>query len=86
MRKFTRKSSKKNNASDLVSALNQYKELEKESVLSADEFESIKASLLKSSGTKIGSVDELKKWKKLFDQQVITEEEFSNLKSQLFAK
>ena len=83
---FTRKSGKKDSTCDIVSALNQYKELEKEAVLTPEEFESIKSNMLKNSGTKITSVDDLKKWKKLFDQQIITEEEFSQLKAQLFAK
>jgi hypothetical protein len=81
---FTRKSKNNANCGDLVVALNQYKELEKASILSADEFESLKSRALKSDNAQISSVDDLKQWKKLFDQEIITADEFSALKAQLF--
>ncbi len=81
---FTRKSKVNANCGDLVSALNQYKELEKASILSADEFESLKSRALKSDNAQISSVDDLKQWKKLFDQEIITADEFSALKANLF--
>ncbi len=82
---FTRKGNKAD-ASDIATVLNQYKMLEKEKILSADEFESLKEKVLKNSGSAVSSVDDLKKWKKLLDQQIITDEEFSNLKAQVFQK
>ncbi len=82
---FTRKSSKAD-VGDIAAVLNQYKTLEKEEILSAEEFEGLKNKVLKSSETTVSSIDDLKKWKKLLDQQILTEEEFSKLKAQAFQK
>ncbi len=82
---FTRKKNV-GNASDLATILNQYKALEAEKILSAEEFEELKAKTLKGSGSEISSIEDLKKWKKLLDQQIITEEEFSSLKAKAFNK
>ncbi len=82
---FTRKSAK-SSSSDIATVLNQYKSLEKEQILSADEFEDLKSTVLKSTGSDISSLEDLKKWKKLLDQQIITEEEFTNLKARAFNK
>ncbi len=82
---FTIKSSKAD-ACDIAAVLDRYKALEKEEILSAEEFEGLKNKVLKNSETSLSSIDDLKKWKKLLDQQVITEEEFSKLKAQAFQK
>lgn len=82
---FTRKN-KVNSSNDLATILNQYKALESEKILSAEEFEELKAKTLKGTDAGISSVEDLKKWKKLLDQQIITEEEFSNLKAKVFNK
>lgn len=82
---FTRKSSKAVSC-DIATMLNQYKALEKEQILSAEEFDDLKSRVLKTSGSDCSSIEDLKKWKKLLDQQVITEEEFSNLKAKAFNK
>jgi hypothetical protein len=71
---------------DMAALLNQYKALEKEAILSAEEFDALKAKVLKNTDTQGTTLDDLKKWKKLLDQQVITEEEFTNLKAQSFSK
>lgn len=82
---FTRKKNAAT-ANDLAAVLNQYKALETEKILSAEEFEELKAKTLKGTNAEASSVEDLKKWKKLFDQQIITEEEFSNLKAKVFNK
>ena len=71
---------------DMAALLNQYKALEKEAILSSEEFDALKAKVLKNTDTQSTTLDDLKKWKKLLDQQVITEEEFANLKAQSFSK
>ena len=83
---FTRKNATTTNVNDLASVLNQYKALETEKILSAEEFEELKSRTLKGTNTDTSSVEDLKKWKKLLDQQIITDEEFSNLKSRVFNK
>ena len=83
---FVRAKDVKSNANDVATMLNQYKALEKEAILSAEEFEDLKSKVLKNTNTEATSVDDLKKWKKLYDQQVITEEEFTNLKAKTFNK
>ncbi len=82
---FTRKKSKAD-ADDIATALNQYKTMEKEKILSTEEFDELKSNLLKNRVSASTSFDDLKKWKKLLDQQIITEEEFANLKAQAFKK
>ena len=81
---FTRKSAQ--SACDIATVLNQYKSLEKEQILSPEEFEDLKSKVLKSTGSDISSLEDLKKWKKLLDQQIITEEEFTSLKARAFNK
>ena len=82
---FTRKSSK-TAAGDIATVLNQYKALEKEQVLSSEEFEDLKTRVLKNTESDLSSLEDLKKWKKLLDQQIITEEEFTSLKAKAFNK
>ena len=82
---FTRKSAAAS-SSDIATVLNQYKMLEKEQILNADEFENLKNKVLKNTGADISSLEDLKKWKKLLDQQIITEEEFTSLKAKAFNK
>ena len=73
--------------SDSIStALIRYKELEKDGVLSEEEFANLKGKTFAADDQKITSFDDLKKWKKLLDQNVITEEEFAALKAKLFAE
>lgn len=69
---------------DITAELYQYKALEKEGILSSEEFESLKSKALKNGDATIASVDDLKKWKKLLDQQVISQEEFTIIKTNLF--
>lgn len=71
---------------DAAAVLVKYKELEKEGVLSEEEFSDLKNKTIAAGDQKVTSFDDLKKWKKLLDQNVITEEEFAALKSKLFAK
>ncbi len=82
---FTRRNAKAA-ADDIATVLNRYKSLEKEEILSAEEFEALKGSVLDNSGSAVSCVDDLKKWKKLLDQGIINEEEFSKLKAQVFQK
>ena len=83
---FVRAKDIQSKADDMATLLNQYKALEKDAILSAEEFDTLKAKVLKNTDTHGISLDDLKKWKKLLDQQIITEEEFANLKAQSFAK
>lgn len=70
---------------DVSSQLIKYKELEKEEIISAEEFEKLKAALFAGSeGGKV-TLNDLKKWKKLCDDGVITAEEFVALKNRVFA-
>ena len=67
---------------DAIVLLSRYKELEKEGVLTNEEFSSFKESVLKNGNSKQASTfDELKKWKKLVDVGVISEDEFLSVKS-----
>lgn len=80
------KQQKSEKASDSISStLIRYKELEKDGVLSEEEFANLKGKTFAADDQKITSFDDLKKWKKLLDQNVITEEEFAALKAKLFA-
>ena len=70
-----------------VDVLAKYKELQKENVLTEEEFKNKKEKLLNetiASEVKNDDPVALKKWKKLLDQNVITEEEFTKVKSGLF--
>lgn len=80
------KAKDKETAVDVMVVLNKYKEMEKENVITIEEFEALKSKLLKGAEKEISSVEDLKKWKKLYDQKVITEDEFAKVKSNIFAK
>lgn len=71
---------------NVADALSKYKELEKDGVLSEEEFLSLKDRALGECKPKNAPIDDLKKWKKLLDQNVITEEEFAALKAKVFAE
>ena len=81
---FVRAGSVKCNCDDIATLLTQYKAMEKEDVLSTEEFATLKEKVLENSNSKVTGLDDLKKWKKLLDQQVITEDEFANLKAKVF--
>ena len=82
----TDKASKTEDATNLLTVLNNYKLLEKENILSADEFTAIKTNLLSANTNKAETIDDLKKWKKAVEQQVITEEEYNAIKSEILSK
>ena len=69
-----------------IELLSQYKEMEKEKIISETEFDVLKKKLFENEESKTANIDDLKKWKKLLDQQVITEEEFAALKAKVFQK
>ena len=72
---------------DISSQLGKYKEMEKENIITDEEFVQLKGQALQSIGDNNRlTFEDLKKWKKLLDQQVLTEEEFSQLKSKIFNK
>ena len=73
--------------SDISVLLGKYKEMEKENVITDEEFAQLKSKALETLAEKESvNLDDLKKWKKLLDQQVISEEEFANLKAKVFTK
>lgn len=80
------KTGSKQSPGDFSDILMRYKELEKDGVLSADEFADLKNRTIAAGDQREASLDDLKKWKKLLDQGVITEEEFAALKAKLFAE
>ncbi len=73
-------------STDVVAVLNKYKDMEKENIITEEEFVALKGKILSSASKEVSSVEDLKKWKKLFDQKVITEEEFTSIKSKIFSK
>ena len=75
-----------NSLNDISSVLVKYKELEKEKVISSEEFNELKAKTITVSDNDNLSIEDLKKWKKLLDQEVITETEFANMKAKIFKK
>ena len=81
---FVKNGRSADNDGNIVAVLNKYKEMEKEKVITADEFDNLKAKALKCADGEEYSVEDLKKWKKLFDQQIINEEEFASVKSKIF--
>ena len=66
---------------DVSSQLIKYKELEKEEIISAEEFEKLKAALFAGSDGGKVTLNDLKKWKKLCDDGVITADEFAAFKA-----
>lgn len=82
----TDKASKTEDVTNLLTVLNNYKLLEKENILSAEEFTAIKTNLLSANTNKAETIDDLKKWKKAVEQQVITEEEYNAIKSEILSK
>ena len=76
-----------NITNDVSTLLGKYKEMEKEQVITEEEFLQLKAQALQTLAEKEeASLEDLKKWKKLLDQKVITEEEFAQLKAKVFTK
>ncbi len=80
------KKGKATGCEDVLVVLNKYKEMEKESIITPEEFEELKAKTLKVANKNVGDLEDLKKWKKLVDQKVITQEEFAAMKGDLFGK
>ncbi len=79
---FTRKIG--NTTPNILATLTQYKEMEKEGIITAAEMESLKKDLFgKETNPQSASVKELKKWKDLLDQEVISAEEFAEIKKQM---
>ncbi|MBR3894513.1 MAG: SHOCT domain-containing protein [Clostridia bacterium] len=70
--------------SDTSTLLKQYKQMEENAIITADEFVALKSKLFHDFKPRANSLEELKNWKALCDQGIITEEEFSNVKSKLF--
>lgn len=83
---WVKSSAKSAEAGDVMMVLNKYKDMEKENIITAEEFDALKSKILKGAEKEVSSVEDLKKWKKLFDQKVITEEEFANVKGKIFSK
>lgn len=71
---------------DVSVTLMKYKELEKDKVISEEEFNDLKTKTLAANAKDSVSLEDLKKWKKLLDQGIITETEFTNMKAKLFTK
>ena len=71
---------------DVSDILTKYKELEKDKVISEEEFNDLKTKTIAASANDKISLEDLKKWKKLLDQGIITETEFSDMKAKLFTK
>ena len=80
------KSEDKQAVGDVSAILTHYKELEKEKVISEEEFNDLKSKTIATSTNGKISLEDLKKWKKLLDQGIITETEFANMKAKLFTK
>lgn len=74
------------NVGDVSDILTKYKELEKDKVISEEEFNDLKNKTIATSTNDKISLEDLKKWKKLLDQGIITETEFANMKAKLFTK
>lgn len=72
----------KNNDSVLCQ-LGQYKALEKEKVINAEEFDTIKTNLLNNATNVSYNISDLKKWKKLLDENIINDEEFAKIKEKV---
>lgn len=71
---------------DVFDTLTKYKELEKDKVISEEEFNDLKTKTIAANAKDTVSLEDLKKWKKLLDQGIITETEFANMKAKLFTK
>lgn len=67
---------------DVTSALNSYKDMQNNEIITEEEYEALKSKVL--SSVKVDTVNDLKKWKKLLDQKIITEEEFAAIKANIF--
>ena len=79
-------SCKATETSDILLTLSKYKDLTKENILTEEEFNEIKLSLLSNTNNKAKSIDDLKKWKKAVDQEVITQDEYANIKTNILSK
>ena len=71
---------------DAIEILNGYKALMTDKVVTEEEFEQLKKTVLSNNKDKATSVNDLKKWKKALDQGVITDKEFADIKSSIFKK
>lgn len=80
------KSEDKQVVGDISATLAKYKELEKEKVISEEEFNDLKSKVIATDANGKASLEDLKKWKKLLDQEIITETEFANMKAKIFTK
>ncbi len=80
------KSEDKQISGDVSGILTKYKELEKEKIISEEEFNDLKTKAIAANADNHISLEDLKKWKKLLDQNIITDAEFSEMKSKLFTK
>ncbi len=83
---FVKRKSEEAKKACAIDALPEYKAMKDEQLLTDEEFEGVKRSVLENAEVKINSLYDLKKWKKLLDQKVITEEEFSAVKKEYFSK
>ena len=81
---FVKKGQGGDNDSNIVAVLNKYKELEKEEIITSEEFENLKSKSLQCTEGEKYSVEDLKQWKKLLDQQIINEDEFASIKNKIF--
>lgn len=66
---------------DISTILSKYKEMEKDKIITEEEFASLKSKTLKVGEKQSFNIEDLKKWKKLLDQSIITEEEYTQLKN-----
>lgn len=80
------KSEDKQISGNVSDVLTKYKELEKEKIISEEEFNDLKTKAIAANAGNTISLEDLKKWKKLLDQNIINETEFSEMKSKLFTK
>lgn len=73
-------------STNLIESLIKLKEMQTEEVLSAEEYDSLKAAALEDGIGQKTTLEDLKKWKKMLDQKIITEDEFASLKAKAFNK
>lgn len=75
------KSGKDTVSGDISTILSKYKEMEKDKIITEEEFAALKSKTLKVGEKQSFNIEDLKKWKKLLDQSIITEEEYTQLKN-----
>lgn len=71
---------------EIYTILTKYKEMEKDKIISEEEFNDLKTKTFAANPTDKVSLEDIKKWKKLLDQNIITETEFANMKAKIFKK